>query len=391
MHSHDKAENFRRLTDAASGRWRDIINALSSIDMSDALAAHDANRSRHVTCPRRHGGKTKRQFRLFPDFDASGGGVCNSCGNFPSGFKLLEWLNGWDFRTSVKEVANYLEGRGINQPKRNVPTMRVPEFSVSKRKLKKLEEVWAGSQDLRETIGETYLRNRGITCDLPSSSVVRFHPSLSYWEEGRCLGKFPGFVSLVKAPNTGIPITIHRTFLSDDGNKADVPDAKKLMSAAVDGAISNLGGSIPLFPPTGDVLGVCEGQETGLCIRSALPDHPIWPCISATIMTKFRPPRGIRKVVIWADLDPGGAGQTAAAKLAVQLEELGIEVIIRIPGDGQVFVNMDDNHWATRNIPIERLIDRLVKSGYRVSNRRSISLDWADVWNTSPRVLLEAA
>ena len=198
----------------------------------------------------------------------------------------------------------------------------------------------------------------------------------------RSLGNYPGIISLLRSPKSGQPITIHRTFLSKNGGKAAVPSPKKLMPAAIDGAISELGGSIQLYPLSGDTLGVCEGIETGLCIRSAHPSLPVWPCYSATVLTNFVPPDGVKTVVIWGDLDSGGAGQTAASKLALKLEKLGIKTILVLPGDGVVYINPKDNYWTSREFPIEALIDRIKLDRYKVTSEPGPSLDWADVWKT---------
>ena len=73
----------------ANGYWGDITLALAP-----QLAQASDNIGKHVPCPI-HGGKDG--FRLFKDFKATGGGICNTCGEFTDGYALLQWLNGWDF------------------------------------------------------------------------------------------------------------------------------------------------------------------------------------------------------------------------------------------------------------------------------------------------------
>jgi putative DNA primase/helicase len=289
-------------------------------------------------------------------------------------------------------VAGYLEGRDVTtQPPRSVPRQG-RTFAVCQRKLDALQTVWTESTPLAGTLAERYLRTRGITCTLPSEHALRFHPTLHYWDQkaGRSLGEFPGMIALLKSPQKAQPITIHRTFLAEPGRKAPVPCPKKLMPAAVDRAIAELGGSIQLYPADSTTLGVCEGIETALSIRSAHPHLPVWACYSAHVLTKFRPPDGVTKVVVWADLDRNGTGQTAAARLAVELEAVGIETIVQVPGGGECFVKPVDNRWATRQVPVDRLIQRLSADGYRVSEKKSETIDWADVWTHHPQRLIEA-
>lgn len=389
MNAPDKRASFQELVSKAQGRWREIIQALSIVDVSEAISALDSSGARHVKCPAREHGTSNRQFRFFPDFNETGGGICNTCGGFQSGFKMLEFLNGWEFRQCVKEVSQYLDGsletKSTQKVQRRPTETRAP--SVNERRKRQLEEVWNGTTELTGTIGEAYLRNRGITSDLPSSGSVRFHPGLRYWdsEQDKCLGEFPAIVALIQSPTTSAPITIHRTYLSEDGRKASVVDAKKVMPSAVGSAMSACGGAIQLFPAIAEELAVCEGIETGLSIRSAHPSLPVWACISAQVLTKFRPPAGVKRVSIWGDLDPGGAGQVASAKLALLLEEQGIETVIHLPVSDsdhrRVFVCPESKHWVGGSITIERLKTRLEQSGYQPSNRRSPSSDWDDVYS----------
>ena len=228
----DRHEKFRQLERTAGGRWAEIIRALSCVDISDAI-----ERRRHIRCHRDHG-KTNAQFRVFKDFNQTGGGVCNTCGPFSNGFALLGFLNGWDYKTAVKEVAQFLEGRVISTPPRPSHAPQTRTWEVSEENLQRLREVWQSTDALAGSIGETYLRSRGIECDLPDEDEVRFHRRLHYWDNDsrRSLGYFPGIVSMVRSPERGEPLTLHRIYLSPQGEKARVPSPKKLMSAAIDGA-----------------------------------------------------------------------------------------------------------------------------------------------------------
>jgi hypothetical protein len=377
---NDRYEQFRQLERAASGRWSDIIRALSCVAIADAIS-----RRRHVRCHRDHG-KTNSQFRVFRDFEATGGGICNTCGPFANGFALLTYLNGWDYRRAVKEVAHYLEGRGLTTNLRPAPVAPTRTWEVSDENLQRLRAVWNSTQCLTGTTGETYLRSRGIECGLPDDSEVRFHPRLHYWDNdgGRSLGHFPGIVSLVRSARSGEPLTLHRTYLSSTGDKANVPQPKKLMSAAIDGAISELGAAIRLFVVDGDCLAVTEGIETALAVRSAHPGLPVWACYSASVLTNFLPPQGVKRVFIWGDLDESGTGQIAAAKLAVRLSRRGVEARILLPAAAPVFVNGNPhNGWYARDESRSDLVACLKANGYDVADVPGPTLDWLDVWSAS--------
>ena len=377
---NDRYEQFRQLENAAHGRWEEIIRALSCVDISDAI-----QRRKHVRCHRNHG-KTNAQFRVFRDFGSTGGGICNSCGPFATGFALLTYLNGWEYRQAVKEVAQYLEGRAIKAPPRPSMAPQPRTWEVSDDNLQRLRDVWHNTENLAGTVGETYLRTRGIECELPDADEVRFHPHLKYWDADsrRMLGEFPGLVSMMRSPERGEPLTLHRTFLTSRGEKAPVPSPKKLMSAAIDGVISELGAAIRLYPLDGETLAISEGIETALAVRSAHPGLPVWACYSASVLTNFRPPEGVKQVLIWGDLDESGAGQLAAAKLAIRLQRRGVDSRVILPGDGSVYVTNDAKlGWYSRSESRADIVACLKANGYDVTDVSGPSLDWLDVWCAS--------
>lgn len=71
------------LKSLSRGKWDRII-IYSAPDLKKAVK----NRPLHVPCPI-HGGIDG--LRAFNDFDDTGGMVCNTCGAFSDGFKVLKW------------------------------------------------------------------------------------------------------------------------------------------------------------------------------------------------------------------------------------------------------------------------------------------------------------
>jgi putative DNA primase/helicase len=88
----------------AAGRWASIVTSLAP-----HLAQAVERTPNHVPCPV-HGGTDG--FRLFRDFDETGGGVCNTCGIHHDGYTLLMWANGWDFLTTHRAIHDMLLGSG---------------------------------------------------------------------------------------------------------------------------------------------------------------------------------------------------------------------------------------------------------------------------------------
>jgi len=103
-------------------------------------------------------------------------------------------------------------------------------------------------------------------------------------------------------------LALHRTYLSRDGRKADLPTVKKLTGTA--GPLT--GACIPLFKPRAGVLGIAEGIETALAAWCASA-VPVVAAYSAGALAAWRWPQGLQRIVVFADFDK--AGQEAADSL----------------------------------------------------------------------------
>jgi hypothetical protein len=123
----------------------------------------------------------------------------------------------------------------------------------------------------------------------------------------------------------GVPVTLHRTYLTRDGRKAPVAEPRKLMAAP--GMLR--GGAIRLFEPTTE-LGIAEGIETALAVH-LWTGMPVWSAVSARMLEQVMLPSGIGRIVIWADLDRSRAGQAAAERLRVRLSAEGIKASVELP------------------------------------------------------------
>ena len=120
------------------------------------------------------------------------------------------------------------------------------------------------------------------------------------------------------------PTNLHRTYLTLNGQKADVGSVRKVMA----GGIAK-GSAIRLFEP-GPVLGVAEGIETAFA-ASELFRVPVWSTINTTILSGWQPPEDVHQVIIFGDNDPKFGGQAAANALAHRLACSGLSVRIEIP------------------------------------------------------------
>jgi hypothetical protein len=170
--------------------------------------------------------------------------------------------------------------------------------------------LWQAGLPIRGTIAETYLRGRGITCDLPDT--LRFAPSCWHASAKR----FPAMIAAVRG---GGQPAVHRTYLRADGTgKADVETAKRTLGATQGGAVRLTDGPGPLV--------VAEGVETGLSLASGLLNGPatVWAALSTSGLRGLHLPPTPERLTIAPDGD--APGREAANALAERAHALGWRV-----------------------------------------------------------------
>jgi putative DNA primase/helicase len=181
------------------------------------------------------------------------------------------------------------------------------EAPVEKDYRKTLNKLWTTATPNHRML-RNYFKGRGIGVPL-MPAVLRFHPRCPYYD-GAIRHTAPAM--LARVFQSGKPITLHRTYLTDD-----VPSRRMLMpcSATLSGAYIPLHGK-----PFNFRLGVAEGIETALAAWQ-LSEHPepIWSCINAGQLEKFEPPEGVDILSIYGDNDKTFTGQAAAYALGKRL------------------------------------------------------------------------
>ena len=193
-------------------------------------------------------------------------------------------------------------------------------------KLKKWSPVWEKAQPLADCAATRYLERRGF-----SALTGRWPPSLrctrlDYWHEGNLLGTFPVRLGAMQGAD-GRMVALHRTFLNEDGSKANVPNVKKLTGAF--GMV--MGASVRLFAAQRR-LGVSEGLETAIaaCLGSGVPT---WAAVSASGLERFQWPEQVRELFIFGDCDESRRGQVASECLAQRASRAGLAVRVLKPGE----------------------------------------------------------
>lgn len=314
---------------SASGVWADLLMELAP-NLAEAIAA----RGDHVPCPV-HGGSNG--FRLFPDFDQSGGGVCNTCGPFPNGINLLAWAASMSYVDALELLGRRLKAGPVEKKVQPLPSR---EAKIDPEKARQvMRRILADVRPIAGTAVERYLVRRGLFVE-NHSPLLRYHPGLPYYEKVKgkmqLLGTYPCMIAPLVA--NGEVISLHRTYITEEGLKAPVPNGKKttLQAAPLNGA------AIPLFAPQ-EVLGLAEGIETALAAR-AIARIPVWATSNKTLLVDVQLPDCVKHVVIFADKDVSFAGQAAANELGDRLEQLGISYEILLPS-GQIPAGSKGLDW----------------------------------------------
>jgi putative DNA primase/helicase len=321
-----------RVRDAAKGSWPEILAASG---ISSGLL-----KNCHGPCP---GCGGRDRFR-FDDREGRGTWICSRGGGGElagDGFALLEHTHGWPFAVALREVARALRiEAGTDATPRlartpvALPTkvQRDPETarSAMQRTLRRCRRIQAGGPVAR------YLEARGLgnaVAELTTGDLLEC-AALLYFEGGERTEQFPALVAIVRDP-AGEPVTLHRTYLTTDGQKANVRSPKKLMTPVA--ASGWLGGAIRIDNAS-DRLALAEGIESALAVRVAT-GWPVWATVTAGGLQRIEVPNAVDRVAIYADHDY--AGLEAARHAARRLEKAGKDAQIIIPPAEQ----MDALDW----------------------------------------------
>lgn len=179
-------------------------------------------------------------------------------------------------------------------------------------------KLWSNCEPV-SGIARAYLEARGCIIP-PQDGGLRWHPALRH--PGGYVG--PALVGLVTDAVTGEPMSLHRTWINANGEKAQLDPPRLLL-----GGHRKQGGVIRLWPDEAVTtsLAVTEGIETGLSLAHA--HQPVWALLDAGNLGQLPVLPGIECLVIGADHDD--AGIKAAKQCADQWARAGCEVRLVIP------------------------------------------------------------
>ena len=181
--------------------------------------------------------------------------------------------------------------------------------------------LFAASVPVAGSLGETYLRSRGITLPV-ASTALRFHPKCWHRDEGQTRSiPRPALIAAV-TDGVGVLQGAHRTWLAQDGKDKAPVEVKRR-------AMGHLLGNAVRLTPCEDMLVVGEGIETMLSVREAAPGLPVWAALSSSYLGAVQLPEGLQRLYIAIDRDP--AGRRAAERLTTRATEAGIAVRVLEP------------------------------------------------------------
>jgi putative DNA primase/helicase len=179
-------------------------------------------------------------------------------------------------------------------------------------------ELWRDGVEPRGTLAERYLdeQRRLDLSDDVANRLVRFHGACPWGGERR-----PVMLTAFRSITSDKLVAVHRTLLSDKGEKID----RRMLGPVAGAAIK-----IDADENVERGLTICEGFETGLAGRE-LGFRPVWALGSAGAIAAFPVLSGIDALTILAETDDSGANAKAVRACGTRWAAADREVIVATP------------------------------------------------------------
>ncbi|MEZ8735801.1 toprim domain-containing protein [Vibrio sp. 10N.222.51.C8] len=313
------------------GGWSSVFKCYG--ELTEAMRKSSNGVSKAVPDP--FTGKGKTVFRLYKDWNESGGGYYNGKGRIGDGIDMVAWLENCNKSKAMDIILDILGESTDNISQREVKAVAAQKeekavlspADISKRLwiLQKVEhEAFAVTES---EIGMNYLISRGLG-DIQIPCNVGFHSQLKMWDSQSNEVYLPGIVLYIQNLK-GEAIAFHRIFLNDDGSdKSPLLDNPKMQMSPIEdprGASIQFGMPLICKDEMGNtriVLGVGEGPETCLACQHA-ESIPVWSGISSTLMELIDIPFEVTDLVIFKDKDrlTQGKDMPEGDRAAISLKE----------------------------------------------------------------------
>lgn len=259
--------------------------------------------------------------------DAKGTYHCFGCGASGDHVSFLMDKEGMTFRQAYEALTG--DNFPVVPPEEQARRREADATEVARR-IELARSIWRGAKPLAGSIGERYVRSRGITTPLPGS--VRFTRTPRWYdhETGHVGPDHPAVVCALQN-GAGAVVGVQCIFLRPDGaGKYDRPprDGKKVKAKLSFGVI--VGSAIRLGPATENII-VCEGPEDGWTLMQELPGRSVWVACGTALMPRVEMPPDVRSITLAGDNGPAGHMAVAKARTNYLAQGLGVTEIFPEP------------------------------------------------------------
>jgi hypothetical protein len=246
---------------------------------------------------------------------------CFGCGAHGTAIDFVMAVYNLEFKAAVDHILGAPSSEDSDKRQASQPAPLVDRGDLDRETLEARERqvrigkalaIWRSAQDPHGTAAEAYVRGRGYTWPIPAS--LRYHRAV--WHPFAA-ENFPALVAGVQGPDRRFS-GVWRIYLTADGDKAPVENAKLGLGAVA-------GGAVRLGPPARRLY-VTEGIETALAVRQVDVGRIVWAALSTTGLRRLELPPMVRELVIVADRDP--AGLEAASACAENHRADGVDVFV---------------------------------------------------------------
>lgn len=310
----------------------DWQNLLPRLGIDSHFIAHPKKRG---PCPIEQSGSTRFRFH---NEQGRGNWVCNCGGG--DGVRLVALVHGITDAKAVLLIREHLQGvpAMCHAPKRVPTAVKTPAQRDKARSM--LQQVWSESVPIATTPAMTYLCNR--VRDIQSgwlSPALRFHPALMHYDdESGQKSQRPALVArVVDASCPEKAVTIHRTYITQEGQKAPVSPSqvKKVMTTTVD---KLSGESIQVNTRHSATVIVAEGIENALAWVAATGNrYAVYAALNCHNLSRFCWPKETRYLLVAADNDAPNPrtglrpGLHNALVLQERAQQAGLRVKVMLP------------------------------------------------------------
>lgn len=185
------------------------------------------------------------------------------------------------------------------------------------------EKTWSISSTIDNTLAEKYLLSRKVILSEKDKQVTKFHSKIMNKELNKTLPCL--LLKVQKEPNSKLE-AIHRIYLDEQGNKADVNQPKMAL-----GSVKGFG---IWFGEPGERLHISEGPEEAMSIRCMNRLFSV-SSINATNFSNLTIPEYVKEIVLCPNSDQAGIENY---KKALKIyKRKGLKIKSAIPPKGKDF------------------------------------------------------